>query len=145
MWAQSLCHAPILDWNILKESNNAILPGRDTADRPVGQAHRIVQLATGQQSTVGGDHRTREPEHQTSVEIEPQRLALRFTRSATPRPNIAWAAIISRGRPGPHCFGAVAATGANTLADARTGKNGRHLLGGLLRQSDSVGWPATKT
>jgi len=26
-------------------------------------------------------------------------------------------------------------TGANTLADARTGKNGRHLLGGLLRQS----------
>src|ERR1700719_3146397 len=26
-------------------------------------------------------------------------------------------------------------TGADTLADARTGKNGRHLLGGLLRQS----------
>src|SRR5260221_11208742 len=26
-------------------------------------------------------------------------------------------------------------TGAGTLADARTGKNGRHLLGGLLRQS----------
>src|SRR6202165_4310198 len=27
------------------------------------------------------------------------------------------------------------ATGRDTLADARTGKNGRHLLGGLLRQS----------
>src|SRR5271168_5219492 len=26
-------------------------------------------------------------------------------------------------------------TGANTLADARTGKNGRHRLAGLLRQS----------
>src|SRR5438552_18927727 len=26
-------------------------------------------------------------------------------------------------------------TGADTLDDARTGKNGRHLLGGLLRQS----------
>ena len=26
-------------------------------------------------------------------------------------------------------------TGAETLADARTGKNGRHALGGLLRQS----------
>src|ERR1700694_1978490 len=26
-------------------------------------------------------------------------------------------------------------TGADTLADARTGKNGRHLRGGLLRQS----------
>jgi hypothetical protein len=26
-------------------------------------------------------------------------------------------------------------TGADTLADARTGKNGRHRLGGLLRQS----------
>jgi hypothetical protein len=25
--------------------------------------------------------------------------------------------------------------GADALADARTGKNGRHLLGGLLRQS----------
>src|SRR5258708_5553006 len=110
--------------------------GRDTADRPVGQAHRIVQLATGQQSTVGGDHRTREPEHQTSVEIEPRRLALRFTRSATPRPNIAWAAIISRGGQDRIASVAVAATGANTLADARTGKNGRHLLGGLLRQSE---------
>src|SRR6516162_4205825 len=32
-------------------------------------------------------------------------------------------------------------TGANTLADARTGKNGRHRLAGLLRQS-VFGWLA---
>ena len=36
-------------------------------------------------------------------------------------------------------------TGAGTLADARTGKNGRHRLAGLLRQSCLGGWPATRT
>jgi hypothetical protein len=36
-------------------------------------------------------------------------------------------------------------TGSDTLADARTGKNGRHQLAGLLRQSYSGGWPATRT
>jgi hypothetical protein len=30
-------------------------------------------------------------------------------------------------------------TGADTLADARTGKNGRHRLAGLLRQRSSGG------
>jgi hypothetical protein len=34
-------------------------------------------------------------------------------------------------------------TGADTLADARTGKNGRHALSGLLRQS-VFGRPATR-
>jgi hypothetical protein len=33
-----------------------------------------------QQSGIGGDHRTAEFEHQAAVEIEPQRLAVRFTR-----------------------------------------------------------------
>src|SRR5260370_23505807 len=144
MWAQSLCHAPILDWNILKESNNAILPGRDTADRPVGQAHRIVQLATGQQSTIGGDHRTREPEHQTAVEIEPQRLALRFTRSATPRPNIAWAAIISRGRPGPHSFGRRRAH-QYARRRAHRQRTAATYWAACCANRYSVGWPATKT
>ena len=46
----------------------------------VGQAHRIVQLAIGQQSAIGGDHRTVELEPQAAVEIEPQRLGFRFTR-----------------------------------------------------------------
>ena len=36
-------------------------------------------------------------------------------------------------------------TSANMLADARTGKNGRHRLAGLLRQSVSGGWPAMRT
>ena len=36
-------------------------------------------------------------------------------------------------------------TGADTLADARTGKNGRHLLGGLLRQSVFGRLAATRT
>jgi hypothetical protein len=36
-------------------------------------------------------------------------------------------------------------TGADRLADARTGKNGRHRLAGLLRQSVFGGWLATRT
>lgn len=35
---------------------------------------------------------------------------------------------------GNHAVG-LTETGAETLADARTGTNGRHALGGLLRQS----------
>ena len=45
-----------------------------------GQAHRIIQLAIGQQSAIGGDHAAAKLKHQTAVEIEPQRRALRFTR-----------------------------------------------------------------
>jgi hypothetical protein len=36
-------------------------------------------------------------------------------------------------------------TGADTLADARTGKNGLHRLAGLLRQSVSGGSLVTRT
>ena len=36
-------------------------------------------------------------------------------------------------------------TAADALADVRTGKNGRHRLAGLLRQSVFGGWPGTKT
>jgi hypothetical protein len=36
-------------------------------------------------------------------------------------------------------------TGADTLADARTGKNGRHRLVGLLANRCSDAWPATRT
>ena len=37
-------------------------------------------------------------------------------------------------------------TGVETLADARTGKNGRHRLAGLVRANRcSGGWPATRT
>jgi hypothetical protein len=40
---------------------------------------------------------------------------------------------------------ALTTTGGEILADARTGKNGRHQLVGLLRQSGLGGWQATKT
>jgi len=36
-------------------------------------------------------------------------------------------------------------TGADTLADARTGKNGRHLLGGCCGNRCLAGSPATRT
>ena len=45
-----------------------------------GQSEHVVQFAIRQQSGIGGDYRTAEPEHQAAVEIEPQRLAVRFTR-----------------------------------------------------------------
>jgi hypothetical protein len=36
-------------------------------------------------------------------------------------------------------------TAAETLADARTGKNGRHRLAGCCANRCSAGWPATRT
>jgi len=45
-----------------------------------GQSEHVVQLAVGQQSAIGGYHGTAELKHQAAVEIEPQRLAFRFTR-----------------------------------------------------------------
>jgi hypothetical protein len=39
---------------------------------------------------------------------------------------------------------ALTMSGGETLAEARTGKNRRYLLVGLLRQSYSGGWPAAK-
>jgi hypothetical protein len=36
-------------------------------------------------------------------------------------------------------------TGADRLADARTGENGRCRLGGLLQHRCSDGWPAMRT
>jgi DDE family transposase len=36
-------------------------------------------------------------------------------------------------------------TAANTLADARTGKNGRHRLTGFCGKRCSGDWPATRT
>jgi hypothetical protein len=44
------------------------------------QSERVVQFTIGQQSAIGGDRRTVEPEHQAAVEIEPQRAPVRFTR-----------------------------------------------------------------
>ena len=44
------------------------------------KAESIVKLAIGKQPSIGGDDRTAKLEHQPAVEIEPERLAIRFTR-----------------------------------------------------------------
>jgi hypothetical protein len=44
------------------------------------KAESIVKLAIGEQSSIGRDDRTAKLERQPAVEIEPQRLAVRFTR-----------------------------------------------------------------
>jgi hypothetical protein len=45
----------------------------------VGQPHRVIQLAIGQQPGIGGDHGATELEHQPAIEIEPERTPIRFT------------------------------------------------------------------
>jgi hypothetical protein len=46
----------------------------------VGQPEGVIQLAIGQQSRIGGDHAAAKLKQQTTVEIEPQRTPVRFTR-----------------------------------------------------------------
>jgi hypothetical protein len=45
----------------------------------LGQAHRVVQLAIGQQPRIGGDHAAAKLKQQTAVKIEPQSTPIRFT------------------------------------------------------------------
>ena len=61
----------------------AVLAGAGIGEplaRHRAEAERIVEFAVGEQTGVGGDDRTAKLEHQPAVEIEPQRLAIRFTR-----------------------------------------------------------------
>jgi hypothetical protein len=44
------------------------------------EAERVVEFAIGEQSGVGGHDRTAKLKHQSPVEIEPESLAIRFTR-----------------------------------------------------------------
>ena len=44
------------------------------------QAQRVVEFAIGKQTGIGGHDRTAKLEHQSAVEIEPERPAVRFTR-----------------------------------------------------------------
>jgi hypothetical protein len=46
----------------------------------VGQAKRVIKLAIGQQSAVGGDHTAAKLQQYTAVKIEPQHTPIRFTR-----------------------------------------------------------------
>ncbi len=56
----------------------------------VRQAERVIRLAAGRPSGVGGDSATVEPEIQAAVEIEPKRHINRFTRRVRhmPRPKM---------------------------------------------------------
>jgi hypothetical protein len=49
-----------------------------------GQSEHVIQLPLSQQSAIRGDRRAAEPEHQTTVEIEPQRLATPLHPSGSP-------------------------------------------------------------
>ena len=53
--------------------------GKPIASR-LRKAESIVKLAIGEQPSIGGDDRTAKLERQPAVEIEPQRLAVGFTR-----------------------------------------------------------------
>jgi hypothetical protein len=44
------------------------------------EAERVVEFAIGEQSGVGGHDRTEEMKYQSPVEIQPESLAIRFTR-----------------------------------------------------------------
>jgi hypothetical protein len=46
----------------------------------VGQAQRVIQLAVGQQPSIGGHHTAPKLKYQTAVKIEPQRNLIRVTR-----------------------------------------------------------------
>ena len=48
--------------------------------RRCGKAERIVEFPVREQAGVGGDHRSAKLKHQPAVEIEPENLAIRFTR-----------------------------------------------------------------
>ena len=55
--------------------------GRGRASlRPNPKGQSIVKLAIGKKTSIGGEDRTAKLEHQPAVEIEPKRLAIRFTR-----------------------------------------------------------------
>jgi hypothetical protein len=45
-----------------------------------GQSEHVIEFPIRQQSAIGGDRRTVEPKPQATVEIEPQRAPIRFTR-----------------------------------------------------------------
>jgi hypothetical protein len=59
------------------------IPARARVGQPLaghcGQSERVVEFTVGKQTGIG-DHRSAKLEHQTSVEIDPQNPAIRFTR-----------------------------------------------------------------
>ena len=62
---------------------SAVLAGAGVSEplaRHRTEAERVVEFPVGEQTGVRGDDRTAKLEHQPAVEIEPERLAVRFTR-----------------------------------------------------------------
>jgi hypothetical protein len=53
--------------------------GKPLASR-LRKAESIIKLAIGKKPSIRGNDRTAKLEHQPAVEIEPKRLAIRFTR-----------------------------------------------------------------
>ena len=65
------------------ESMPAVLAGACVGEHIAGhrgKAERVVEFPIGEQSGVGGDHRSAKLEHQPAVEIESENLGTRFTR-----------------------------------------------------------------
>jgi hypothetical protein len=52
------------------------IPARARVGQPLaghcGQSERVVEFTVGEQTGIGGDHRSAKLEHQTSVEIDPE-------------------------------------------------------------------------
>jgi hypothetical protein len=61
----------------------AVLAGAGVGEPLAGQIRKaqcVVEFAVGKQPSIGGDDRTAKLKGQSAVVIEPERLAIRFTR-----------------------------------------------------------------
>jgi hypothetical protein len=61
----------------------AVLAGANVGEPLAGQIRKaecVVEFAVGKQPSIGGDDRTAKLKGQSAVVIEPERLAIRFTR-----------------------------------------------------------------
>ena len=69
------------DQSVADQSVAAIRPRvGETFAGQIRKAERVVKFAIGKQPGIGGDDRTAKLERQSAVEIEPERLAIQFTR-----------------------------------------------------------------
>ena len=65
------------------KSMPAVLAGACVGEhiaRHRAKAERVVEFAVGEQAGIGGDHRSAKLEHQSAVEIEPEKPRIQFTR-----------------------------------------------------------------
>ena len=62
--------------------------GKPVSSR-IGQLQCVIQLAVGQQSSIGGNRRATKLEHKSPVEVKSQRLIVQFTHSPPSPPRLA--------------------------------------------------------